>query len=187
MQTYGYCPGALGAVMLVYLYPLRLTPPRLIATDIVHALFVDLLPESHDSSPAKAVVKPRAVTRPVPGWTANGIEPWGLQMDPIGATGNLFFKGFFLVMLGLHLRTTGDERWNDPFDLVDRATAEIAADPRDRRMRERLDPDLEAELPPGPVGRRHARPPSARPPREPPRCHVTSSSPTSTPSRAAWV
>ena len=30
--------GALGAVMLVYLYPLRLTPPRLIATDIVHAL-----------------------------------------------------------------------------------------------------------------------------------------------------
>jgi hypothetical protein len=39
-------------------------------------------------------------------------------MDPIGADGNLFFKGFFLVMLGLHLRTTGDQRWNDPFDLV---------------------------------------------------------------------
>jgi hypothetical protein len=54
----------------------------------------------------------------VPGWTANGIEPWGLQMDPIGATGNLFFKGFFLVMLGLHLRTTGDDRWNKPFDIV---------------------------------------------------------------------
>ncbi|MGZ4690815.1 MAG: linalool dehydratase/isomerase domain-containing protein, partial [Acidimicrobiia bacterium] len=36
----------------------------------------------------------------------------------IGADGNLFFKGFFLVMLGLHLRTTGDERWNDPFDIV---------------------------------------------------------------------
>ncbi len=30
--------GALGAVFLVYLYPLRLTPPRLIATDIVHAV-----------------------------------------------------------------------------------------------------------------------------------------------------
>ena len=54
----------------------------------------------------------------MPGWTANGIEPWGLQMDPIGATGNLFFKGFFLVMLGLHLRTTGDDRWNQPFDMV---------------------------------------------------------------------
>jgi hypothetical protein len=39
-------------------------------------------------------------------------------MDPIAADGNLFFKGFFLVMLGLHLRTTGNERWNRPFDIV---------------------------------------------------------------------
>lgn len=30
--------GALGAVMLVYLYPTRLTPPRLVATDIAHAI-----------------------------------------------------------------------------------------------------------------------------------------------------
>lgn len=30
--------GALGAMMLVYLYPLRLAPPRLVATDIVHAI-----------------------------------------------------------------------------------------------------------------------------------------------------
>lgn len=30
--------GALGAVFLAYLYPLRLTPSRLIATDIVHAM-----------------------------------------------------------------------------------------------------------------------------------------------------
>lgn len=30
--------GALGAVFLAYLYPLRLTPPRLIATDITHAI-----------------------------------------------------------------------------------------------------------------------------------------------------
>lgn len=30
--------GALGAVFLLYLYPLRLTPPRLVATDIVHAI-----------------------------------------------------------------------------------------------------------------------------------------------------
>jgi hypothetical protein len=54
----------------------------------------------------------------VPGWTANGIEPWGLQMDPIGADGNLFFKGFFLVMLGLHRRVTGNARWDAPFDIV---------------------------------------------------------------------
>ena len=54
----------------------------------------------------------------VPGWTANGIEPWGLQWDPIGADGNLFFKGFFLVMLGLHRRVTGNARWDAPFDIV---------------------------------------------------------------------
>ncbi len=30
--------GAIGAVLLVQLYPLRLTPPRLVATDIVHAI-----------------------------------------------------------------------------------------------------------------------------------------------------
>ena len=30
--------GALGVVFLVYLYPVRLTPPRLVATDIVHAI-----------------------------------------------------------------------------------------------------------------------------------------------------
>ena len=54
----------------------------------------------------------------VPGWTANGIEPWGLQMDPIGADGNLFFKGWFLVVLGLHRRTTSDDKWSQPFEMV---------------------------------------------------------------------
>ena len=54
----------------------------------------------------------------VPGWTANGVEPWGLQMDPIGADGNLFYRGWFLVILGLHLYVTGDEKWNQPFDVT---------------------------------------------------------------------
>jgi uncharacterized membrane protein YfcA len=30
--------GALGGMMLVYLYPLRMTPNRLVATEIVHAI-----------------------------------------------------------------------------------------------------------------------------------------------------
>ena len=34
-----------------------------------------------------------------PGWVANGIEPWGLQKDPVGADGNLFFKGFYVRIL----------------------------------------------------------------------------------------
>jgi hypothetical protein len=54
----------------------------------------------------------------VPGWTANGIEPWGLQMDPIGADGNLFYKGFLLLVLGLHRYVSGDDKWNQPFDMV---------------------------------------------------------------------
>lgn len=54
----------------------------------------------------------------VPGWTANGVEPWGLQMDPVAADGNLFFKGFFLLVLGLHLRVSGDEKWNRPFGMM---------------------------------------------------------------------
>ena len=54
----------------------------------------------------------------VPGWTANGVAPWGLQMDPVGADGNLFYKGDFLVVVGLHLFASGDEKWNQPFDIV---------------------------------------------------------------------
>jgi hypothetical protein len=54
----------------------------------------------------------------VPGWTANGIQPWGLQMDPIGADGNLFFKGDFLILLGFYVYITGDQKWNRPFKIV---------------------------------------------------------------------
>jgi uncharacterized membrane protein YfcA len=35
--------GALGTVMLVYLYPLRLSPPKLVGTDLAHAIPVALL------------------------------------------------------------------------------------------------------------------------------------------------
>jgi hypothetical protein len=54
----------------------------------------------------------------VPGWTANGVEPWGLQMDPVAADGNLFFSGDFLIVLGLHLYVSAEEKWNTPFDMV---------------------------------------------------------------------
>ena len=37
----------------------------------------------------------------IPGWTANGVAPWGLQPDPVGADGMLFFKGFFSLLLSL--------------------------------------------------------------------------------------
>jgi hypothetical protein len=37
--------GALAVVFLVYLYPVRPTPPRLVATDIVHAILLTLFSE----------------------------------------------------------------------------------------------------------------------------------------------
>lgn len=54
----------------------------------------------------------------VPGWTANGIEPYGVQPDPIAADGMLFFKGFFLLLMGLHRYVSGDDKWNQPFDMI---------------------------------------------------------------------
>ena len=58
----------------------------------------------------------------VPGWTANGVEPWGVQMDPIAADGMLFYKGFFLVLLGIRSMVADAERssdrWNEPFEMI---------------------------------------------------------------------
>ena len=61
-----------------------------------------------------------------PGWVANGIEPWGLQPDPIGADGNLFFKGWLNLVQSLHAYTTGKDEWGDSFEVagVDRARFE---------------------------------------------------------------
>ncbi len=53
-----------------------------------------------------------------PGWTANGIEPWGLQPDPIGADGNLFFRGFFTLLLSIYRYVAGDEKWEQPFKMA---------------------------------------------------------------------
>ncbi len=51
----------------------------------------------------------------MPGWTANGVEPWGLQPDPVGADGNLFFKGWLNLMMGFHEYVTGSQKWNEEF------------------------------------------------------------------------
>lgn len=50
-----------------------------------------------------------------PGWTGNGLAPWGYQPDPIGADGNLFYKGFLALMLGLRRRISGEDRRDSPF------------------------------------------------------------------------
>jgi hypothetical protein len=53
-----------------------------------------------------------------PGWTANGIEPYGLQPDPIGAEGMLFFRGFFNLVLSTYNYVSDDGKWNDPFPIT---------------------------------------------------------------------
>lgn len=49
------------------------------------------------------------------GWTANGVEPWGLQKDPIGADGYLFFRGWFHLLLATYRYVSGDDKWARPF------------------------------------------------------------------------
>jgi Linalool dehydratase/isomerase len=49
------------------------------------------------------------------GWTANGIQPWGLQRDPIGADGYLFFRGWFNLVLTIYKYISGDDKWERPF------------------------------------------------------------------------
>ena len=54
----------------------------------------------------------------VPGWTANGIAPWGLSPDPIGSQGNLFFRGFFNLMLAIYRDVAGTDTWDKPFAMT---------------------------------------------------------------------
>jgi hypothetical protein len=53
-----------------------------------------------------------------PGWTGDGMAPWGDQPDPIGADGNLFYKGFLSLLLGLRGRISGEDRWERIFAVV---------------------------------------------------------------------
>ena len=72
------------------------------------------------------------------GWTANGVEPWGLSRDPIGSEGNLFFRGWFNLVLGVYRYVSGDDKWAQPFEMIrdgahtftwsHRAIAELLAD-----------------------------------------------------------
>ena len=52
------------------------------------------------------------------GWTANGVEPWGLSRDPIGSEGNLFFRGWFNLLLGIYRYVSGDDKYERPFPVT---------------------------------------------------------------------
>ena len=52
------------------------------------------------------------------GWTANGVEPWGLSPDPIGSEGNLFFRGWFNLVLSIYRYVSGDDKYERPFPVT---------------------------------------------------------------------
>ena len=52
------------------------------------------------------------------GWTANGVQPWGLQPDPIGADGCLFYRAWFLLALATYKYVSGDDKWARPFNVT---------------------------------------------------------------------
>jgi hypothetical protein len=54
----------------------------------------------------------------MPGWTANGVEPWGLQPDPVGADGNLFYRGWLNLLLGIRRYVFGEANEHEPFDVT---------------------------------------------------------------------
>jgi hypothetical protein len=50
----------------------------------------------------------------MPGWTGNGVEPWGLQPDPVGADGNLFYRGWLNLLLGIRRYVSGESTEHQP-------------------------------------------------------------------------
>lgn len=69
--------GALGSVILLYLYPLRMTPQRLVATDIVHAI-------------------PLAIVAGV-GYLFNGMVDWEMLLSLLCGSIPAVLVGGFLV------------------------------------------------------------------------------------------
>ena len=71
-----------------------------------------------------------------PGWIGNGDERWGLNPDPIAADGNVFFRGFFNLLLSVYAYVSGDralpravrdQRLHGPHVHVDAAGARRAS------------------------------------------------------------
>ena len=54
----------------------------------------------------------------LPGWTGNGIEPWGLQPDPVGCDGNLFYRGWLNLLLSMRHYVSGQQSETTPFDVT---------------------------------------------------------------------
>jgi hypothetical protein len=54
----------------------------------------------------------------MPGWTSNGVEPWGLQPDPIGSDGNLFYRGWLTLLMSIRQYVSGERTQDEPFEVA---------------------------------------------------------------------
>ena len=54
----------------------------------------------------------------VPGYAGNGLPPYEFEPDPIAASGNIYYKGFFNFVLGLYRYVSGNDKYDREFDLV---------------------------------------------------------------------
>ena len=54
----------------------------------------------------------------LPGWTGNGVEPWGLQPDPVGCDGNLFYRGWLTLLMSIRRYISGESTEGDQFDVT---------------------------------------------------------------------
>ena len=82
--------------------------------------FIGLSPDRGNYTPQQMAMWPDRVkgNYDLPGWTGNGLEPWGLQRDPIAADGNLFFRGWLNLVLSIYKFVSGDDKWEQPWNIA---------------------------------------------------------------------
>jgi hypothetical protein len=56
----------------------------------------------------------------IPGWAANGVEPFPYDPDPVRGNGscNLMYKGYLNLILSFYNYVSGDDRFDSPFKVV---------------------------------------------------------------------
>ncbi len=81
------------------------------------------------------------------GWTANRVEPWGLQEDPTGSEGDLFFRAWFHLVLSIYKYVSGSEKDERPFPVTGYGNQQFQWD--HQRIASRLEQQYRAQ-PEGP-------------------------------------
>lgn len=56
----------------------------------------------------------------VPGWSANGMEPFAYDPDPVRGNGScmMMYKAYLNLVLGMYASVSGDDKYDHPFKIV---------------------------------------------------------------------